>query len=82
LLLFVGKLLLFAVLFILFKAPSKHLRLLALGFFFSTLPSGFLFVTAFDPVKDYSGYFFFDDSEWDFYGNWDNLTNGALFLRG
>jgi hypothetical protein len=33
-------------------------------------------------VKDYysgSGNSFFD--EWDFYGNWDNLTNGALFLR-
>ena len=56
-----------------------HLRLSAFVPFFSALPSGFLFVTAFNLVKDYSGNSFFD--EWDFYGNWDNLTNGALILR-
>lgn len=34
--------------------------------------------TAYDIVRDYSGASFFDG--WDFYGNWDNLTNGAHLL--
>lgn len=38
---------------------------------------GFLSVSCFDLVKDYSGSSFFD--EWDFYGSWDNLTLGSLY---
>ena len=34
----------------------------------------------FNLVKEYSGSGFFD--EWDYYGHWDDLTNGAPRLRG
>jgi len=30
----------------------------------------------FNAIQDYSGSTFFD--EWDFFGHWDNLTNGML----
>lgn len=35
-------------------------------------------MSAYDIIKEYAGDSFFDD--WDFYGSWDNLTLGALFL--
>lgn len=31
-------------------------------------------------VKEYAGSTFFDD--WDFYGHWDDLNNGALSCAG
>lgn len=36
-------------------------------------------ITAYDIVRDYSGASFFDG--WDFYGSWDNLTNGKSVLH-
>ncbi|KAJ7037725.1 glycoside hydrolase family 16 protein [Mycena alexandri] len=45
---------------------------------FALLPSA-LAATTYDMVKEYSGSTFFD--EWNFYGNFDNLTNGdAIFV--
>ena len=35
--------------------------------------------SAYDIVREYSGSSFFD--RWDFYGSWDNLTNGGCFMR-
>ena len=32
-------------------------------------------VNAYEFLREYSGLSFFD--KWDFYGSWDNLTNGA-----
>lgn len=36
-------------------------------------------INAYDIVRDYSGASFFDG--WDFYGSWDNLTNGKSILH-
>ncbi|KAJ7109083.1 glycoside hydrolase family 16 protein [Mycena crocata] len=45
----------------------------------SVLLPGALAATTYDMVKEYSGSTFFDD--WDFYGSFDNLTNGdAIFV--
>ncbi|KAJ7366367.1 glycoside hydrolase family 16 protein [Mycena albidolilacea] len=45
----------------------------------SVLLPGILAVTTYDMVKEYSGSTFFDG--WDFYGSFDNLTNGdAIFV--
>ncbi|KAJ7644461.1 glycoside hydrolase family 16 protein [Roridomyces roridus] len=46
---------------------------------FSTLVSSTLCATTYDMVKEYAGSTFFND--WDFYGSFDNLTNGdAIFV--
>ncbi|KAJ6451631.1 glycoside hydrolase family 16 protein [Mycena sanguinolenta] len=44
----------------------------------SVLLPGILAATTYDMVLDYSGSTFFD--RWDFYGNFDNLTNGDAFF--
>lgn len=43
--------------------------------FLAGLPTGW----SFNLVKDYSGQTFFQG--WDFYGYWDNLTNGSFFFH-
>jgi len=48
-----------------------------LAVFTILLTAGPYCAAAYDLVRDYSGSTFFD--RWDFFGNWDNLTNGEVF---